>query len=114
MLHLQTGVHLQEIKALVFANHKLHSSCTLVFHRFGQSHGLCPHGCAGFVADEWRRRFFNHFLVTALNRAFTLVQKHHIAVCVAQQLDFNVTRFFDKFFNEHAVVAKTVARFITA
>ena len=111
---LQAGIHLEEIKTLVFTNHKLHGTCTLVFHGLGQSHGLCTHGRACFFADEGRWRFFNHFLVSALYGAFALVQKHHVAVCVTQQLDFNVTRLFDKFFNKDTVVTETVARFVTA
>ena len=52
MLHLQAGVHLEEIKTLVFADHKLNRASALVFHRLGQSHGLFAHGFAGGVADE--------------------------------------------------------------
>ena len=52
VLHLQTRVHLQEVKALVFAHHKLHSACRLVLHRFGQGHRLLTHGYACGIADE--------------------------------------------------------------
>ena len=47
MLHLQAGVHLQEIKVLVLADHKLHRARALVLHRLGQRHRLLAHGFAG-------------------------------------------------------------------
>jgi hypothetical protein len=47
VLYLQTGVHLQEVEALVFADHKLHRTGRLVFHRLGQLHRLLAHGFAG-------------------------------------------------------------------
>ena len=84
MFHLQAGVHFQEVEALVFTHHELDGARTLVFHRFGQGHGLCTHGLAGLVADERRWSFFNHLLMTTLNRAFALVQKHHVAVTISQ------------------------------
>ena len=52
VLHLQTRVHLQEVEALVFAHHKLDSTCRLVLHGFGQGHRLLTHGFASGIADE--------------------------------------------------------------
>ena len=67
MLDLQAGVHLEEIKALVFADHELHGARALVIHGLGQRHRLFAHGFAGGIADEGRRRFFDHFLVATLD-----------------------------------------------
>jgi hypothetical protein len=50
--------------------------------------------------------------VAALDGAFALVQVHHIAVAVAQHLDLDVARLLHVLFDEHAVVAKAVARFV--
>ena len=52
VLDLQAGVHLQKIKALVLADHKLHRARRLVFHRLGQLHRLLAHGFAGGFRDE--------------------------------------------------------------
>ena len=52
VFHLQARVHLQEVEALVFADHKLHGACRLVLHGFGQGHGLLTHGFACGFADE--------------------------------------------------------------
>ena len=67
VLHLQAGVHFQEIEVLVFAHHELDRAGTLVLHGLGQGHGLLAHGFAGGVRDEGRRRFFDHFLMAALD-----------------------------------------------
>ena len=114
MLHLQAGVHFQKVKALVFADHKFHRARTLVIHRLGQSHRLLAHGFAGSVRDKGRWRLFNHFLVAALNRAFAFVEVQLIAMGVANELDFDVAGLFDEFFDEHAIIAKAVARFVAA
>ena len=114
MLDLQTGVHFQEIKTLVFADDKFDRAGRLIIHRLGQLHGLLAHRLARLVADERAWRFFDHLLVTALDGAFALIQVDDIAVAIADQLDFNVARFLDKFFDEHAVVTKAVARFVAA
>ena len=114
MLHLQAGVHFQKVKALVFADDKFHRTRALVLHGFGQQHGLLAHRLTRSVCDEGRRRFFNHLLVAALNGALALIEVNHMAVAVADQLDFDMARLFHKLFNEHAVVAKAAARFIAA
>ena len=53
VLHLQAGIHFQEIKILVLADHKLHCTRVLVINGLGQSHRLLTHGLAGRFADEW-------------------------------------------------------------
>ena len=114
VLDLQAGVHFQKVKALVFADDELHRAGALVVHRLGERHRLLAHGFTRGLADERRRRFFNDFLVPALNRALALVQVNHVAVAVAHELNFDVARFLDKLFNKHPVVAKAVARFVAA
>ena len=114
MLHLQSGIHFQKVKTLVLAHDKFNGTGALVLYRLGQRHCLLTHGFAGFVADERRRRFLNHLLVATLDRAFAFVEVQHIALGITNQLDFNVARFFDKFFNEHPIIAKAVARLVAA
>ena len=52
VLHLQARVHLQKVKTLVFAHHKLHCAGALVVHGLGQLHRLLAHGLAGGLRDE--------------------------------------------------------------
>src|SRR4051812_37599403 len=49
--------------------------------------------------DEWRWTLLDHFLMTALQRAFALAQVNHVAVLVAQHLNFNVARLFNQLLN---------------
>ena len=114
MLYLQPCIHFQKIETLVLAHHELHRAGALVLHGFGKQHGLLPHGFSRRVSDERRRRFFNHFLVAALDGAFALIEVDHVALAVTNQLDLDVTRFFDKLFDEHPIITKAVARLIAA
>ena len=114
VLHLQAGVHLQEIEVLVLADDKLHRARALVFHSLGQLHGLLAHGLAGGFADEGAGRLFDHLLVAALDGALALVQVNDVAVAVAHHLDFDVARLLYKLLDEDAVVAKAVARLVLA
>jgi hypothetical protein len=61
------------------------------------------------LADEGRRRLLDHLLVAALDRAFALMQVHHVAVRIAQHLDLDVARALDELLDEHPVVAEAVA-----
>jgi hypothetical protein len=61
------------------------------------------------VVDEGGRRFFDDFLVTALNRALALKQVEGIAMRVTDQLDLDVMRAFNKFLDKHTIVAEAVA-----
>ena len=49
---LESGIHLQKVKALVLANDKLDRTRALILNGFGQSNGLSTHGCPGFIADK--------------------------------------------------------------
>ena len=114
MLHLQAGVHFQKVKTLVLADDKLHRAGALVLHRLGQCHRLLTHGLARGIADKGRRRLFNHLLVAALDRAFTLVEVQHVAVAVSNQLNLDVARFLHELFHKHTVIAETVACLVAA
>ena len=114
VLHLQPGVHFEEIKTLVLADYEFDGARALVIHRLRQLHRLRAHRSARGFADERRRGFFNHFLVPALDGAFAFVQINHVAVGVTQHLDFDVPRLFNEFLDEHPVIAKTVLGFVAA
>ena len=114
MLHLQARVHLQEVEALVLADHELHRAGALVLHGLGQLHRLLAHRLARRVGDEGRRSFLDHLLVAPLDRALALVQIDHVAVRIAQHLDLDVARLLDELLDEHSVVAEAVACFVAA
>ena len=114
VLDLQPGVHLEEVEALVLADHEFDRAGALVVHGLGERDRLLAHGLAGGVADEGRRRFLDHFLVAALDRALALPQVDAVAVRVAQHLDLDVARLLDELLDEDAVVAEAVAGLVAA
>ena len=106
MLDLQPRVHLQKEEALVLAHDEFHRAGAVVIDRFCQRHGLLAHLAAGRLVEQRRRRLLDDLLVAALDRAFALAQINHVAMLVAEHLDFDVARIDDEFFYKHAVVAK--------
>src|SRR3546814_9032706 len=73
-----------------FSSRRRHTICSLVLEfRRVLFRSLLAHLPAHFGADEGRRRFLDHLLVAALDRAFALVQVKDIAMLVAQYLDFD-------------------------
>ena len=110
MLDLQPRVHFQEIEILGAIHDEFDGAGAVIADRLGQRHGLSSHGGAGLFIQQWRRRFLDHFLVTALDGAFALTQMQHIAVAIADQLDFNVAWLADEFFNQQAAVTEAGQR----
>jgi len=80
MLHLQAGVHLQEEEAPLLVQEELNGAGARVSDR--SSHGrrgardVRPK-CGG---HHGRRRLFNHFLVTPLNRTLAFDKGQHVPV----------------------------------
>src|SRR5690606_25168416 len=103
MLHLQSGVHLKEVEVAVAINDELDRTGGGVTNRLGQCYGLLTHGLAGRLVPEWRRRFLNELLATALDRTFAFAQIDHVAMQIAQHLDPDVARLGDEFFDKDAV-----------
>ncbi len=70
---------------------------------------------AEFLDDALRQaeagRDFHDLLVAALDGAIALMQMNHIAVPVAQDLDFNVLGALNVFLQEHGRVAERAFRF---
>ena len=105
VLDLQAGVHFHEIK-IAPADDKLHCSGIRVADRTRRLDGSLSHRRAHGRIHARRRRFLNHLLVPALQRAIALVQMHDIAVTIGHDLDFDVARGSNKFFNQDPVIAE--------
>jgi hypothetical protein len=106
MLDLQPGVHLQEEEALVLTGNEFDGSGGIVFHGFCQRHRLFTHLAAGGLVEQRRRRFLDHFLIAALDRAFAFAEIDHVAVLVAEHLDFDVAGIDDEFLDKDAIVTE--------
>src|ERR1019366_5705935 len=76
-----------------------------------EPHGRFAHRTPQFGCQEWGRRFFEDFLVPALDRAFAFSEVHDVAEGVAEYLNFNVTRSLAISFEINARIAKRVERF---
>ena len=112
MFHLQAGVHLKEIEVLVLVDDKFNRTGGAVINSLRQRNSLFAHRLAGSFIQKRTWGFLDHFLMATLDRTFPLTQINHIAMFVAQHLNFNMARFFDKFFNEYTIVTKAGPGFI--
>ncbi|KFB67915.1 MAG: hypothetical protein CAPSK01_002503 [Candidatus Accumulibacter vicinus] len=114
MLDLQAGVHFEEVERLVRADDELDGARALIVHGLGERDRLLAHRLADAVVDERRGSFLENLLVPPLNRAFALEQVDGVAEGVGNHLDLDVVRSFDKFLDEHAIVAEAVAGLVPA
>ena len=106
VLHLQAGVHLEEVEALVLSDDELHRTGGIVVHRLCQRDRLRAHARPRLGIEQRRRRLLDDLLVAPLDRAFPLAQMDAVAVLVAQNLDLDVARVLDELLDEQPVVAK--------
>ena len=96
----------RKIEALVLAGDEFDGAGGIVFHGLGERDRLLAHLAAGGLVEQRRRRFLDHLLIAALDRAFALAEIDHVAVLVAEHLDFDVAGIDDEFLDEDAVVAE--------
>ena len=106
MLDLQPRVHLEEVEALVLAGDEFDRAGGIVVHGFRQRDRLLAHLAAGGLVEQRRRRLLDHLLIAALDRTFALAEIDHVAMLVAEHLDFDVAGIDDEFLDEDAVVAE--------
>ncbi len=106
MFDLQTGIHLQEVEALVLAGDEFDRAGGIVVHGLRQRHRLLAHPAAGGLVEQRRRRLLDDLLVAALDRTFALAEIDHVAMLVAEHLDFDVAGIDDEFLDEDAIVAE--------
>jgi hypothetical protein len=113
MLDLDALVDLEEIIIAVVVHDEFHRAGVGVTRRLGNPDG----GLADFVAqlaefvfEQRRRRFLDQFLVAALDGAIALAQMDDAALVVAENLDFDVMRILDEFFDINAGIAERLFR----
>ncbi|MCY1296405.1 hypothetical protein D9M70_457910 [compost metagenome] len=108
MLHLQAGVHLQEVEVALAVDNEFHGAGGVVADGLGKCDCLFAHGLAGLGVEERRGCLLDDLLVAALDRAFALAEIERVAILVAKHLDLDVTRLRHEFFDEDAIVAEGV------
>jgi hypothetical protein len=77
-----------------------------VADRPGRRHRGGAHRQSVLGAHARRRRLLDDLLVPALHRAIALEQVHRVAVRVGEDLDLDVSRCYQVFLDQHAVVTK--------
>jgi len=108
---LQARVHFEEpetvdAKRAAAIDDEFHRSGAFVFDRLCEFHGGVCHRGAHIIRHAGRGGLFQHFLAAALERAVALEQVDDVAVGIAEDLDFDMARLFDQFFQHDAAVAK--------
>ena len=111
MLHLQAGIHFQEVEVAGRVDDELDRAGGLVADRAGERHCLRAHRVAGVFVEQRARRLLDHLLMAPLNRAFALAEMDAIALPVGQHLDLDMARLFDILLQKHPVVAEGGAGF---
>src|SRR5690554_802236 len=95
MFDLDAGIHLHEREIAVFIHEELERpgrDIAAVAH--GRSDLFC-HLLAECIRDGRARRFFDDFLMPALNGAFTFAEDPDLALPIGEDLPFDMPRFFD-------------------
>jgi hypothetical protein len=111
MLDLEPRVHLHEpdavgAKAFGRIGDELDRARADIVDRLGRLDRRLADRGSGRLVHSGRRRFLDHLLVAALERAVALEQVDDIAVAVAEHLDLDMARPLDIFLDQHPVVAE--------
>jgi len=106
MLDLQTGVHLEEIEILFVIDEELDRAGVGVGRGLRDADRNFAHAAAHVGIDDWRRRFFEHLLMAALQRAFAFAEVDRVAVLVGQHLHLDVARIDDGLLDINFAVSK--------
>mmetsp|Transcript_15269 Transcript_15269/g.31477 ORF Transcript_15269/g.31477 Transcript_15269/m.31477 type:complete len:228 (-) Transcript_15269:300-983(-) len=108
MLNLEPGVHLEEVKVLLFVAEELNSSGRGVSDGPGEHGGLGCHFLPGLGGKEGRWRLLNDLLVPPLDTALPFREAHDVVVLrsVSEELNFYMVRPLNEFLDEDPVIAK--------
>ncbi len=111
MLDLDAGVHLDEVQPPVFIHQKLDGPGVLIAD-FGQAMlQRAPDLIAHLRRDLQGGRFFNQFLMAALDGAFALKESGDVAVLIGQHLELDVAGLLDELLHVELAVAESICRF---
>ena len=106
MLHLDAGVHLEEIEIKVLVDEEFDGAGIVVSDLPADPDSGLAHLLPDLRGEGRGGRLFDDLLVPALDRAFTLEQMDHVAVVVAEDLHFDVPGLIDVFFDVNRFVAE--------
>ena len=107
MLHLQPGVHLHEGERPVRADDEFDRAGADIVHGSGSRHRGRAHFPPPGLGQARRGRLLQDLLVPALDGAVALEEMDAMALLVGEDLNFNVARSFEVFFDQDPPVAET-------
>ena len=105
MLHLDAGVHFDEIKLAVFIQ-KLKCARTAVADFFDRRHAALANAFDQLARNARRWRFLNDLLVATLHGAISLTQPDRVLELVSHDLNFDVPRVLQEFLHVDLGVAE--------
>ena len=111
MFDLNPRIHLHEVIIPIAVKEKFHGTGGSIFNRFGGFHCGLTDFFAQLGSHNWRRSFFNEFLVTSLDRAVPLSKMNRFPFAVSKNLDFDMMRILDKSFDIQRVIFEARLRF---
>src|SRR5208283_5376644 len=105
MLDLNPCVHFDEVKFAVLVE-ELDGSRSGIIEFTHRDRADFTYFQALRSIEGGRRTFFPNLLMPALQRAIAFAEMNGLAVSIAQNLDFDMTRLFQKFFQINRIIAK--------
>ena len=106
VLHLDSGVHLDEVGVAVPVHQELTGAGVAIAHGLAQTDGAVEDLLPGELGHGEGGGVFNDFLVPALHGAVTVEEVNDVAVVVGQDLDLHMLGALEVFFDEDLVIAE--------
>src|SRR5205823_2670137 len=107
VLYLDARVHFEEVEVALRVDEELDRTGAHVVDGLGRLHGDLAHRLAGLGVERGRRRFLDHLLVAALDRALALIDVNDVAMPVAEHLHLDVARRVDEALHVDTIVAES-------
>jgi hypothetical protein len=108
MFNLKTGIHFHEIELVIGSvKDEFYSTSIHISNSSGCFNGSFT-DLSTNILGNLGRGFFNDLLVTTLYRAITFIQVNIVAMTITENLELNVTRFLDIFFNDNMLIVETL------
>jgi len=98
MFDLDAGIHFEKVKVAGIIDEELHRTGVFVLNGLGKFDGGFPHPFTEIAIEEGGGGFFEKFLVAALDRAVAFADVDNFSALIAEDLEFDVVRFFNIFF----------------
>ncbi len=83
MFDLDTGIHFEKVKVAGIIDEKLHRTGVFVLNGLGQFDGGFPHAFTEIAIEKGGGRFFEKFLVAALDRAVAFADMDNFTALIA-------------------------------